>query len=352
MCNPNTTSNIATRGVSEKPYFDFLSLPNCIKDFQNSKTNPEKQSQFVCPSLSEIITEAKSLFHLSFPIALTALILYSRSIFSMLFLGHLGDIQLAAGSLAIAFANITGYSVLSGLALGMEPLCSQAFGAQRPKLLSLTLHRSVIFLLFSSVPISLLWLNMSKILLYLHQDPDITRIAHTYLVFSLPDLFTNSFIHPIRIYLRAQGITHPLTIASLLGTILHLPINLILVSHLRLGVAGVAAASSASNFFVLIFLVSYLRVGVFGVVVVRDHDRTVWASSEPQGNGCINGCSDTNDVVDLRVPIVTRVRRVESGGERTRCESSRQGKGISNGIRVFGGCDGVFSNHVCIRDER
>ncbi|RVW38300.1 Protein detoxification51 [Vitis vinifera] len=93
---------------------------------------------------------------------------------------------------------------------------------------------------------------------YLHQDPDITRIAHTYLVFSLPDLFTNSFIHPIRIYLRAQGITHPLTIASLLGTILHLPINLILVSHLRLGVAGVAAASSASNFFVLIFLVSYV----------------------------------------------------------------------------------------------
>lgn len=258
MCNQKTTSNIATRGVSEKPDSDFLSLPNCIKDFQNSKTNPEKQSQFVCPSLSEIITEAKSLFHLSFPIALTALILYSRSIFSMLFLGHLGDIQLAAGSLAIAFANITGYSVLSGLALGMEPLCSQAFGAQRPKLLSLTLHRSVIFLLFSSVPISLLWLNMSKILLYLHQDPDITRIAHTYLVFSLPDLFTNSFIHPIRIYLRAQGITHPLTIASLLGTILHLPINLILVSHLRLGVAGVAAASSASNFFVLIFLVSYV----------------------------------------------------------------------------------------------
>lgn len=235
-------------------YLDFLS----IKEFHYPRNNQEKLSQLFCPTISDIITEAKSLFHLSFPIALTALILYSRSILAMLFLGRLGDIELAAGSLAIAFANITGYSVLSGLALGMEPLCSQAFGAHRPKLLSLTLHRSVIFLLVSSIPISLLWLNMSKILLYLHQDPNITRIAQTYLLFSLPDLLTNSFIHPIRIYLRAQGITHPLTLASLVGTILNLPINLLLVSHLRLGVAGVAAASAASNFLVLFFLVSYV----------------------------------------------------------------------------------------------
>nr|DAD25915.1 TPA_asm: hypothetical protein HUJ06_027383 [Nelumbo nucifera] len=61
-----------------------------------------------------------------------------------LFLGHLGDIQLTASSLAIAFANITGYSVLFGQSLGMEPLCAQAFGAQCPKLLALTLHRSIL----------------------------------------------------------------------------------------------------------------------------------------------------------------------------------------------------------------
>uniref|UniRef100_A0A5B7AZR6 Protein DETOXIFICATION n=1 Tax=Davidia involucrata TaxID=16924 RepID=A0A5B7AZR6_DAVIN len=257
MCNLNTTTTIA---VTEKPnqqpqthfYIDLLSL-------LNPKPDPEKQSQFSStPTVTEIITETKALFNLSLPIALTTLILYSRSILSMLFLGHLGDMELAAGSLAIAFANITGYSVLSGLASGMEPLCSQAFGARRPKLLSLTLHRSVIFLLVSAIPITFLWLNISKILLYLHQDPNITRLAHTYLIFSLPDLFTNSFIHPIRIYLRAQGITHPLALASLAGTILHLAINFLFVSHLRFGVAGVAAASAASNFVVLAALVLYV----------------------------------------------------------------------------------------------
>ncbi|KAL0348651.1 UNVERIFIED_CONTAM: protein DETOXIFICATION 55 [Sesamum angustifolium] len=41
-----------------------------------------------------------------------------------------GSLELAGGALAIGFTNITGYSVLFGLAMGMEPLCSQAFGSK------------------------------------------------------------------------------------------------------------------------------------------------------------------------------------------------------------------------------
>ncbi|GMQ06311.1 hypothetical protein CsSME_00050947 [Camellia sinensis var. sinensis] len=262
MCNPNTkpiaaATTTTTIIPSQNPPQSHLYLD--IFETKKPAAYPKTQTTTQL-TIREILSETKQLFKLSLPIVLTSLILYSRSILSMLFLGRLGDTELAAGSLAIAFANITGYSVLSGLALGMEPLCSQAFGAHRPKLLSLTLHRSVIFLSISAIPISFIWINIDKLLLYLHQDPIITRFAHTYLIFSLPDLFTNSFIHPIRIYLRAQGITHPLTLASLFGTILHLPINLLFVSHLRLGVAGVAAAAAASNFAVLVALVSYVWV--------------------------------------------------------------------------------------------
>ncbi|KAF9617060.1 hypothetical protein IFM89_033165 [Coptis chinensis] len=264
MCNPNTNTTTITKGVTEKQgaeqqkshvYLSVIALPQVLK--HQEKQPPQGQITY-SSTISEIIKETKSLFSLAFPIALTALLLYSRSILSMLFLGKLGDIELAAGSLAIAFANITGYSVLSGLALGMEPLCAQAFGAQRPKLLSITLHRSVIFLLFCSIPISILWLNMAKVLGYLHQDQHITSLAHTYLVFCLPDLLTYSFFHPVRIYLRAQGITYPLTLASAAGAFVHVPINFLLVSHFRLGVAGVAAASAVSNLFILMFLLSYV----------------------------------------------------------------------------------------------
>ena len=39
----------------------------------------------------DVIREAKSLWEVAFPTALTGLIFYARSMVSMLFLGHLGD---------------------------------------------------------------------------------------------------------------------------------------------------------------------------------------------------------------------------------------------------------------------
>lgn len=259
MCNPNTTTPppkltaISVIVNDHKPQSHLWCLPSggALKPQENPKPNQEE-------SVSEVTKELKSLLNLAFPIALAALVLYIRSMVSMLFLGWLGDTELAAGSLAIAFANITGYSVLSGLALGMEPLCSQAFGAQLPHLLSLTLQRSILFLLCCCVPITFLWLNISNILLYLHQDPTITHFAHTYLFFSLPDLLTNSFFHPIRIYLRAQGITLPIMFATLTGTLFHLLANYFFVFRLRLGVAGVATASATSNAVALAALILYV----------------------------------------------------------------------------------------------
>ncbi|CAN6207484.1 unnamed protein product [Urochloa humidicola] len=216
---------------------------------------------------AETVREAAALCRLSFPIAVTALLLYSRTALSMLFLGSIGDLPLAAGSLAVAFANITGYSVLSGLSLGMDPLCSQAFGANNPRLLGLTLYRSVLFLLCCSLPLSFLWLNMSRILVFLGQDPEITALAQDYLLFSLPDLASFSFIHPLRVYLRSQGLTRPLAAASAAAVAFHLPANHLLVSRLGLGARGVAAAASASNLVLLAVLVSHVTLSRRGAAV-------------------------------------------------------------------------------------
>ncbi|KAM1407235.1 hypothetical protein ACFXTH_001824 [Malus domestica] len=62
----------------------------------------------------------------------------------------------------------TGCGVLRGTR--MEPICGQAFGAKKHTLLGLSLQRTVLLLLFTSLPISLLWLNMKKILLICGQD--------------------------------------------------------------------------------------------------------------------------------------------------------------------------------------
>ncbi|PKA57227.1 MATE efflux family protein DTX1 [Apostasia shenzhenica] len=261
MCNPGVDDAGGAGETASGAVQTFSLLPVLAPVWKKQSKTGEAKKALPLFSHAETINEAVSLFRLSLPIAVTALFLYSRSVVSMLFLGSLGELPLAAGSMAIAFANITGYSVLSGLSLGMEPLCSQAFGANQSKLLSLTLYRSIIFLLCSSIPISLLWLNMNKILLCLGQDPEITSMAQSFVLFSLPDLFSFSLIHPIRIFLRSQSITRPLTLATALAAATNIPANLLLVTHLQLGVVGVAAASAASNLSLLCFLCLYLHFG-------------------------------------------------------------------------------------------
>lgn len=207
----------------------------------------------------QALQEIKAIGKISGPTTLTALLLYSRAMISMLFLGYLGELELAGGSLSIGFANITGYSVISGLAMGMEPICGQAYGAKQWKLLGLTLQRTVLLLLSTSIPISFMWLNMKRILLWCGQDEEISSVAHTFIIFSIPDLFFLSLLHPLRIYLRTQSITLPLTYCSAISVLLHVPLNFLLVVKLELGVSGVAIAMvwTNLNLFLLLFLFTY-----------------------------------------------------------------------------------------------
>eukprot|EP01018_Ginkgo_biloba_P002165 Gb_36305 [translate_table: standard] len=205
-----------------------------------------------------IVEEMKAISRIAGPMVLTGLLLYSRAMISMLFLGFLGELELAGGSLSIGFANITGYSVISGLAMGMEPICGQAYGAKRWNLLGLTLQRTVLVLLCSAVPIGFLWVNMERILLWCGQDESITRMAGTYIIFSLPDLLAQAFLHPLRIYLRTQNITVPLTCCAAIALVLHVPINFLLVVCLNMRIRGVAMAAVWTNFNLVLSLLGYL----------------------------------------------------------------------------------------------
>ncbi|XP_010442727.1 PREDICTED: protein DETOXIFICATION 50-like isoform X2 [Camelina sativa] len=208
--------------------------------------------------LSVFINEAISIGKISYPLVLTGLFLYVRSFVSLSFLGGLGDATLAGGSLAAAFANITGYSLFSGLTMGVESICSQAFGARRYNHVSATIRRGVILLLVTSLPVALLWMNMEKILLILKQDKKLASEAHIFLLYSVPDLVAQSFLHPLRVYLRTQSKTLPLSVCTVVASFLHLPVTFLLVSYLGLGIRGIALSGVVSNFNLVAFLFLYI----------------------------------------------------------------------------------------------
>ncbi|KAK4770933.1 hypothetical protein SAY87_031465 [Trapa incisa] len=236
------------------------------KLYTNPKNHREEDDDLRrWPAPSEAMREIKAIGKISGPTAITGLLLYSRAMISMLFLGYLGELELAGGSLAIGFANITGYSVISGLAMGMEPICGQAYGAKQMKLLGLTLQRTVLLLLSTSLPIAFMWMNMNHILLWCGQDIEISNTAQTFILFAIPDLFFLSLLHPLRIYLRTQNITLPLTYCSAISVLLHIPLNFFLVVYLKLGIGGVGLAMAWTNlnlFILLLVFVYFSRVYV------------------------------------------------------------------------------------------
>lgn len=231
----------------------------------------------------------KALYMIALPMIITGLLVYGKSAISMLFMGKLGKEALAGGSLAISLANITGYSVISGLAMGSEPISSQACGARQWPLMLQTLQRTIVILTIVCIPISVLWLKSEPFLLLLHQDPAISSIASTYLAFSLPDLLFQSFINPLRIYLTTQNITLPLMVAAAFALALHAPINYVIVYRLDLGVQGIALATALTDFNLLIAILIYLCFsGVCG---------KSW-----QGLFCLGCYSEWRSVIVLALP--------------------------------------------------
>ncbi|XP_020210343.1 protein DETOXIFICATION 48 [Cajanus cajan] len=283
MCNPKPSS--------ASPFLSpTKSLPKVVYPSLDDQVHDELRRW---PTLNEAIAEIKAIGRISCPTAITGLLLYSRAMISMIFLGYLGEMELAGGSLSIGFANITGYSVISGLAMGMEAICGQAYGAKQWKLLGLTLQRTVLLLLSTSIPISFMWLNMKRILLWSGQDQDIASVAQTFITFSIPDLFLLSLLHPLRIYLRTQSITLPLTYCSAISVLLHVPLNFLLVVHLKMGIAGVATAMVLTNLNLILFLSSFVYFS--GV------HKASWV---PPSVDCIKGWSS---LLSLAVPTCVSV---------------------------------------------
>ncbi|KAG9152635.1 hypothetical protein Leryth_022405 [Lithospermum erythrorhizon] len=208
--------------------------------------------------VNEVCEELYSLGRVACPVALTTLLIFSKNIISMLFLGHMSKSELAGGSLAIGFANVSGFSVMKGLCMGMDPICCQAYGAKKWSILVQTYIKTFILLMSSTIPISFLWLNSEQVFLKLGQDKVIAKVAQSYLVFLVPELLATAHLVPLRTFLRTQGLNSPATIVATCSTIIHLPVNYLLVTRLNLRVKGIALGSVLYTFNMNIGLIIYL----------------------------------------------------------------------------------------------
>ncbi|KAF9999006.1 hypothetical protein BGZ80_000703 [Entomortierella chlamydospora] len=213
-------------------------------------------------SVKELATrELKILLRYSGPVVLTYVLQNSLQMASLISLGHLGSLELAASSLASMFAAVTCWSVSLGTATALDTLCSQAFTSHHPHTLGLHLQRSILILMILFIPIAGIWIKSESIFIYLGQDPDLaqhTAIFLKCLLFGAPPYLV---FECVKKYLQAQGIMDASTYVLLIASPINIVLNYVLVwnKYIGIGFIGAPIATSISYWNILILLLLYIR---------------------------------------------------------------------------------------------
>ncbi|KAI3804822.1 hypothetical protein L1987_26657 [Smallanthus sonchifolius] len=202
--------------------------------------------------------EAKNQLVFSLPMILTNASYYAIPLASVMFVGHLGDVELAASNLANSWANVTGFSFMIGLSGALETLCGQGFGAKLYRMLGIYLQASCWISIFFSILISIIWFFTEPILILLHQDPEISKMAALYIKYLIPGLFAFGIIHNLLRFLQTQSIVYPLVWCSLVPFIVHIGFNYILVYRTPLGFIGSPLAVSVTFCISAVMLAGYV----------------------------------------------------------------------------------------------
>lgn len=193
------------------------------------------------------------------PMVCVALLQYLVIVVSVMFVGHLGDLELASASIATSCAGVTGTTLILGLATALETLCGQAYGAKQYHMLGIYVQRAVFVLYLVALPIAVVWWNMDSVLLFLGQDPAISKLAGVYARYMIPMIFAVATLQPLVKFLQTQSLVLPMAMFSVTTLVLHVPLCYTLIYTLNWGFRGAAIASSISNWLNVLWHALYVH---------------------------------------------------------------------------------------------
>ncbi|RDY01668.1 Protein DETOXIFICATION 12, partial [Mucuna pruriens] len=204
--------------------------------------------------------EMKRIIHIAVPMVAVNASQYLCQVVTLMMVGHLNDeLYLSSAALAISLGNVLGFSLLMGMASGLETICGQAYGAQQYKKIGVQTYTAIFSLTFVCLPLTFLFISMEKILLFMGQDPLIAHEAGKFIIWLLPSLFAYAILQPIVRYFQMQSLIFPMLISSCVTLCIHIPLCWALVFNTGLSNVGGALAMSISIWLNVTFLGLYMR---------------------------------------------------------------------------------------------
>ncbi|KAJ8558358.1 hypothetical protein K7X08_005124 [Anisodus acutangulus] len=220
---------------------------------------PEKREILRTTTWDAYMEALKKVSYIAIPMVVVTLSQHLIRVLSMMMIGHLGELSLAGASIATSLTNVTGFSILVGMASALETLCGQAYGAEQYKKLGIYTTGAMISLLLVCIPISILWIFVDKILIFMHQDPLISIEAGKYSIWLLISIFPFAILQVLVRYLQTQSLILPMVMSSVATLCFHVPICWLFVFKLDFGSGGAAFAIGLSYWFNVLLLGLYAK---------------------------------------------------------------------------------------------
>ncbi|KAK9108779.1 hypothetical protein Sjap_016839 [Stephania japonica] len=207
--------------------------------------------------------ESKKVWHIAGPTILTSLAQFSVNFATIAFVGHLGDLELAAVSIVQSVIEGFAFAVMLGMGSALETLCGQAVGAGKLNMLGIYMQRSWIITCVTGLFLLPIYIFASPLLKLLHQSHPMSNLAGKYCIWVIPQLFAYAVNFPLEKFFQSQSKVWVMAIISMVVFAIHILLGWLLVFKLGHGLVGAAIVGNVSWCLLAFTLLVYAVSGRF-----------------------------------------------------------------------------------------
>ncbi|BAF30295.1 protein DETOXIFICATION 41 [Oryza sativa Japonica Group] len=203
--------------------------------------------------------EAGNLWRISWASILITLLSFTLSLVTQMFVGHLGELELAGASITNIGIQGLAYGIMIGMASAVQTVCGQAYGARKFRAMGIVCQRALVLQFATAIVIAFLYWYAGPFLRLIGQAADVAAAGQLYARGLVPQLLAFALFCPMQRFLQAQNIVNPVAYITMAVLIFHILISWLTVFVLGFGLLG-AALTLSFSWWVLVALTWGLMV--------------------------------------------------------------------------------------------
>lgn len=200
--------------------------------------------------LRPTVAELREMARLAGPIVLVNVGMQAMGVVDSVMLGRVSAAALAAGALGNFYFYVTAIIGI-GVLMALDPVIAQGVGARDDVAVARGVQRGLLLTVLVAVAVSLTFLAAGPVLRALRQPAEVTPLAVSYVLWSIPGMLPFFAFNMMRQVLQAFTTLRPIVIAVLGANLANAALNWVLIyGHLGfepLGVTGSAIATAISR---------------------------------------------------------------------------------------------------------